>query len=139
MHFQSAKGFWVLAGVAGLGLIVFGSVWMTAVFARFEKVPADWEQSDKLEGTFTFVDEAFLAELQGNGTIAGLMSSPDALSLLAQPQVRSLLGSPALGELLSSPDLVAALQNPNLSISDLSQSGPSGHPGRSPSADGAFG
>ena len=97
MLFQSARGFWLLAGVAGLGLIVFGSVWMTAVFARFEKVPADWEQSDKLEGTFTFVDEAFLSELQGNDTIAGLMSSPDALSLLAQPQVSSLLGSPALG------------------------------------------
>ena len=126
MVFQSARNFWLLAGVAGLGLIVFGSVWMTAVFARFEKVPADWEQVDELEGTFTFVDEAFLAELQGNDTITGLMSSPSALGLLAHPQVSSLLGSPALAELLGSPDLLAALQNPNLSISDLLQSGLSG-------------
>ena len=126
MHFQSARSFWLLSGVAGLILIVFGSVWMTAVFARFEKVPADWEQADELVGTFTFVDEAFLAELQGNETIAGLMSNPDALSLLGDPQVSSLLGSPALGELLSSSDLIAALQDPNLSISDLLQSGLAG-------------
>ena len=109
MLFQSARRFWLLSGVVGLSLIVFGSVWMTTVFARFEKVPADWEQVDELKGTFTFVDEAFLAQLQGSDTIARLMSDPDALSLLAHPQVSSLLGSPALGELLSSPDLVAAL------------------------------
>ena len=120
MQFQSAKSFWLLSGVAGLSLIIFGSVWMTAVFARFEKVPADWEQADKLVGTFTFVDEAFLAELQGNETIAGLISNPDALSLLAQPEVSSLLGSPALDELLDTPGLFAALQDPSLSISDLS-------------------
>lgn len=122
MLFQSARNLWLLAGVAGLALIVFGSVWMTAVFARFEKVPADWEQVDELVGTFTFVDEAFLAELQGNETITGLMSNPDALSLLAQPQVGALLNNPALGDLLDSPDLLAALQIPNFSISDLSQS-----------------
>ena len=120
MLLQSSRKLWLLAGVVGLGLIVLGSVWMTTVFARFEKVPADWEQADELVGTFTFVDETFMARLQGNDTIAGLISSPSALSLLSQPEVSSLLGSPVLADLLNSPDLIAALGNPDLSISDLS-------------------
>ena len=50
MLLQSSRKLWLLAGVVGLGLIVLGSVWMTTVFARFEKVPADWEQADELVG-----------------------------------------------------------------------------------------
>ena len=45
----------LIAGILGLLLIIFGSVWITVVFSSFEKIPSDWDQIDDLQGTFTFV------------------------------------------------------------------------------------
>ncbi len=97
----------------GLALIVFGAVWITAVFSRFEKIPSDWDQIDELQGTFTFVDEPFLERLLQNSTISQLISTPGSLSLLADPAVKAILGNPVVGQLLSSPELLALLQDPD--------------------------
>lgn len=80
------------AALAGLALLVFGIVWMTAVFPRYEQIPGDWERIDDFEGTFTVTDGAFLAELQGNAVVKGLMS-PAGAQLLADPALVGLLGN----------------------------------------------
>ncbi len=110
---RAATRIGVGAGILGLILIVFGSVWITVVFPGFEKIPSDWEQIDELQGTFTFVDEPFLTQLQKNPTISQLLSAPGALDLLADPAVQSIVGNPAVGQLVSSPDLLGLLQNPS--------------------------
>jgi len=97
----------------GLVLILFGSVWITAVFSRFEKIPSDWEQVDELQGTFALVDEGFLTRLQENQTVKQLLSAPPPgpRELLNNPAVVSLFGSPAMKQLTSSPALLAVLRN----------------------------
>lgn len=109
------KGFkrWgIVVGIVGLALIVFGTVWMTAIFSRFEKIPADWDQIDELHGTFAFVDEPFLGRLQANRTLQQLRAAPGAGQLLADPTLLSLLQSPAVGLLVSDPSLLAVLLDP---------------------------
>ena len=99
-------------GVLGLILIVFGSVWITTVFSRFEQIPSDWDQVDELVGTFTFVDEAFLIQVQENPTISQLLSSPGAGDLFSDPAILLVLGDPAVEQIVSSPELLALLQDP---------------------------
>lgn len=100
------------AGVLGAVLIIFGSLWITAIFPRFERIPPDWKQTDELQGSFTFVDEEFLSRLQENPAINQLLKS-DAGTLLTDPAVKQILGSPAIGELVNNPQLVGLFSSPN--------------------------
>ena len=99
-------------GILGLVLILFGSVWTTTVFARFEKLPSDWEQVDEFEGSMITVDVAFLTQLKNNTVINQLMSTPGAQDLLAAPAVKAILGNPAIVELVNNPELMGLLQDP---------------------------
>jgi len=99
------------AALAGLVLLVFGIVWMTAIFPRYEQIPGDWERIDDFEGTFTVTDGAFLAELQSNAVVKGLMS-PAGATLLAHPAMAGLLGSAEALGLLQDPAVLEALATP---------------------------
>ena len=102
----------LIAGILGLLLIIFGSVWITAVFSSFEKIPSDWDQIDDLQGTFTFVDQEFTDRLQNNATIGQLLAAPGGQNPLEDPAVRDILANPAVGQLVSNPDILAMLQDP---------------------------
>ena len=99
------------AALAGLALLVFGIVWMTAVFPRYEQIPGDWERIDDFQGTFTVTDQAFLARLQGNAVVEGLMSAGGA-QLLADPALAGLLGNTEVLGLLQDPAVLTALATP---------------------------
>jgi len=99
------------AAVAGLALLIFGIVWMTAVFPNYEQIPDDWERIDDFEGTFTITDQAFLERLQGNPVVEGLMSAGGA-QLLADPTIAGILGNPQVLGLLQDPAVLAALATP---------------------------
>ncbi|MEE8363697.1 MAG: porin PorA family protein [Dehalococcoidia bacterium] len=101
----------VAGGVIGIVLVIFGIVWMTAIFERFEKVPTDLDRTVDLEGTYTLVDP-FVAELQGNATVMGLAASGGAEALLGDPAIAGLLTNPALGTLMASPDVLGLLGDP---------------------------
>jgi hypothetical protein len=100
-------------GILGLVLTLFGSVWTTTVFARFEKLPSNWGQTDTFEGSMTTVDVAFLNQLKNNAVINQLMSTPGAQDLLGAPAVKAILGDPTIGELLNNPELMQLLQDPD--------------------------
>lgn len=100
------------AGVLGLLLIVFGSLWITTLFSRFEKIPSDWDQVDDLQGTFTFFDETFLTQLQGNRTVYQLISNPGAQALLGDPAVTTILANPAVLEAINSLQAAGILADP---------------------------
>ncbi|MFQ5933246.1 MAG: porin PorA family protein [Dehalococcoidia bacterium] len=100
------------AGILGLALIVFGSVWITAVFPIFEKIPSDWDQIDDLAGTYTDVDRAFLGQLLGNETIGQLQAAPEGQNPLEDPAVQAILSNPAVGLLVSDEGLLALVQDP---------------------------
>ena len=112
----------VITGVLGLILVVFGIVWLTAVFSRFEKIPSDWDQTDDLQGTFTFVDETFLGRLQMNETLSPFLTAPPGQSPLDDPQVQAILadqsfltrlqGNATISQLLSSPGSQGLLTDP---------------------------
>ena len=99
------------AALAGLALLVFGIVWITAVFPRYEQIPGDWERIDDFEGTFTVTDQAFLAQLQGNAAVEGLMSAGGA-QLLADPVLAGLLGNAEVLGLLQDPAVLTAMATP---------------------------
>lgn len=101
------------AGVLGAILIIFGSVWITIIFPRFERIPSDWKQTDELQGSFTFVDEEFLTRLQENPAISQLLKDADAGSLLANPAVKQILDNPATAELINDPQLGGLFSNPD--------------------------
>ena len=119
---RAALRFGIPAGILGLVLIVFGSVWIASVFSHFEKIPSDWDQIDDLQGTFVLVDEAFLARLQGNETVNQLRAAPGGLSLLEDPVVQAILGdqtflgrlqgNATIGQLLSTPGSLDLLADP---------------------------
>ena len=112
MFGKHAKKIAIGAGIFGLIFILFGSIWMTAVFPKFEKIPSDWKQADEFEGTLTTVDMAFVTQLQENTTINQLMSAPGAQDLLASPAVKAILGNPAIIELVSNPGLMGLVLDP---------------------------
>jgi hypothetical protein len=99
------------AGILGIVLIVFGSVWITIIFPRYEKIPSDWSQTDELQGSFICVDEDFLSRLQENPTISQLMKD-DTGNILTNPAVKQILANPATVTLVSNPQLIDLLSNP---------------------------
>ncbi len=113
MFARHTKKIAIGAGVLGLVLILFGSIWMTAIYPKFEKIPSDWKQVDEFEGTMTTVDMDFVNQLQSNKTINQLMTTPGAQELMTSPAVKSILGNPAIVNLVSNPGLMAMVQDPN--------------------------
>lgn len=97
--------------IAGIVAIAFGIIWTVAIFDSFLKVPTDLDRTVELTGDYTLVDEPFLGELQGNTTVAQLLSS-GAGELLASPTSLAVLQSPALASLIADPALLATLSNP---------------------------
>ena len=94
-----------LLPVSGLAAIVFGAVWMTAIFPNYEKMPSDFSSVTEFEGTYTVVDP-IVQQAQANATIQELRGSPTTLALLADPQVLQLLAGPELSVLLADPAIV---------------------------------
>ncbi|MCH8222753.1 MAG: DUF3068 domain-containing protein [Chloroflexi bacterium] len=100
------------AGVVGAVLLIFGIVWSTVIFDRFEKVPSDLNRVVDLDGTYTVVDTSFTDQLTGNATIAGLLESGALSQLTANPAITGLLGNPALGALIANPEIIGLISDP---------------------------
>ena len=94
-----------LLPLSGLAAIVFGAVWMTAIFPTYERIPSDFSSVTEFEGTYTVVDP-IVQQAQANATIQELRESPTTLALLADPQVLQLLAGPELAALLADPAIV---------------------------------
>jgi hypothetical protein len=97
--------------IAGVIAMAFGIIWIAAIFGTFLKVPGDLDRTVELAGEYTLTDQVFLGQLQGNATIAQLLSS-GAGDVLATPASLEVLQSPALGSLIADPALLATLSNP---------------------------
>ena len=111
MFKQSALGnIGIGAGVIGLIALIFGILWMTVIYSRYEVVPSDLERIVELEGEYTVVDP-FATTLQQNATLSGLLASGAGACLLADPQVMGLLGGPAVQRVIGNPQLLALVQS----------------------------
>ncbi|NQW18377.1 MAG: DUF3068 domain-containing protein [Chloroflexi bacterium] len=99
-------------GVVGLVLLIFGIVWGTVIFDRFEKVPSDLDRVVELEGSYTVVDTSFTDSLTGNATLGGLLASGALASLSSDPAVAAQLANPQLAGLVSNPAIVGLISNP---------------------------
>ena len=99
-------------GLFGAALLLFGIVWSTVIFERFEKVPSDLNRVVDLDGTYPVVDTSFTDQLTGNATIAGLLQSGALSQLTASPAITGLLGNPALGALIANPEIIGLISDP---------------------------
>ncbi len=104
----------ITSGVVGAALLIFGIVWSTVIFERFEKVPSDLNRVVDLDGTYTVVDTTFTDQLTGNATLAGLIQSGALSQLTANPAITGLLSNPALGALIANPEIIALISNPEV-------------------------
>ena len=102
----------IIGTVVGVIAILFGILWITVIFANFEKVPTDFERTVELTGDYTVVDEAFTDQLQANTTLTGLLASGAAGDLLGSLAVQQLLASPTVAQVVSNPQLLGILQDP---------------------------
>ena len=95
---------------AGLAAILFGSVWLTAVFPGLKQIPADYNQTIDFQGTYAVLAEQdFLQQLLANPSVQRVVSSPQTLLLLARPETQQILGSDVLKTLLTNPTLLQQL------------------------------
>ena len=101
-------------GIFGAALLIFGIVWSTVIFDRFEKVPSDLNRIVDLDGTYTVVDTSFTDQLTGNATIAGLLQSDARSQLTASNAITGLLANPALGALIANPEIIGLISNPEV-------------------------
>lgn len=97
----------IVLSIIGVIGIIFGVIWVTAIFPRYEKIPSDFSRTDELEGSYTLVDP-IVQQILKSAAIQQLRSSPSTLALLAEPEVQKFLAGPGLSALLSDP---ALLQN----------------------------
>ena len=96
----------ILAAV-GISAIVFGVVWMSAVFPSLKKIPTDYNQTVDFRGSYRLVaNQEFYLELFANPAIGQLFASPQSLILLSQPSTQQLLANEEVVTLLSNPELV---------------------------------
>ncbi|MCH8992768.1 MAG: DUF3068 domain-containing protein [Acidobacteria bacterium] len=99
-------------GIFGAALLIFGIVWSTVIFDRFEKVPSDLNRIVDLDGTYTVVDTSFTDQLTGNAAIAGLLQSDARSQLTASNAITGLLANPALGALIANPEIIGLISDP---------------------------
>ncbi|MCH7642439.1 MAG: DUF3068 domain-containing protein [Chloroflexi bacterium] len=103
-----------VTGIIGVVLLVFGIIWGTVIFDRFEKVPDDLNRVVDLEGTYTLVDTPFVGRLQANATLMALAASGSAGDLLSDPAIAGLLANPGAIAVLTDPAVLAAIADPTL-------------------------
>ncbi len=100
------------ATVVGVIAIVFGAVWITVIFPRLERIPANFTRTDDFTGSYTVVDPQ-VQQIQSNPTIQRVMASAAIKQALADPAVQQLLKNPTiLQQLASNPLLQQLLSNP---------------------------
>ena len=97
-------------GIVGIIALLFGIIWIVAIFDSFLKVPSDLDRTVELSGDYIVTDQTFLVELRGSATITALLASGGG-PLLASPAALEVLQSPALGSLLANPAAIALLTN----------------------------
>jgi hypothetical protein len=98
----------IVLAIIGVVGIIFGVIWVIAIFPRYEKIPSDFSRTDELEGSYTLVDP-IVQQVLRSPAIQELRNSPSTLALLAEPEVQQFLAGPGLLALLSDPTLLQNL------------------------------
>ena len=96
--------------LVGVAAIVFGAIWLTAVFPGLKKIPKDYDQTIDFQGTYAVVaDQEFLQSLLTSPSIQQMLSSPETLQILGNPATQQLLAGDSIKALLADPDLLKGL------------------------------
>jgi len=106
------KYLWAGAAIVGVIAIVFGVIWMTVIFPKLERIPADFSRTDHITGQYTIVDP-IVSQVQANAAIKTLMASPNTVAMFKDPTVQLLLTNPTFVQLMANPtQLIQLITNP---------------------------